>query len=95
MKTVYLACAALLMTLATAERSLLASSTDAYGIVAGVEGGNGTAAATGFVSAGKAQDTNAVVTALVQLVSNGMGPGVTCSTYYVGRDVSEISWVRA
>lgn len=75
MTTVYLACAALLVTLATAERSLLASSTDAYGIVAGIEGGNGTAAAAGFVAAGKAQDTNAVAAALVQIVSNGMGPG--------------------
>lgn len=72
MRTFFLAFATLFIAVTNADRSLLASSTDPYGIVAGVEGGNSTAAVNGFVKAGKAQDTNAVVTALVQIISNGM-----------------------
>lgn len=71
MRALHLACALFLVTFSGADRSLLASSTDPYGIVAGVEGGNNTGAVSGFVVAGKAQDTNAVVAALVQIVSNG------------------------
>ena len=87
MRTFFLAFATLFIAVINADRSLLASSTDPYGIVAGVEGGNSTAAVTGFVKAGKAQDTNAVVTALVQIVSNGMllTPNHHC---YIGRQAT-------
>lgn len=56
----------------SADRALLASSTDKYGIVGAVSLGNGSAAVTGFISAGRAVDTTGAVTALVQIFDNRM-----------------------
>lgn len=55
-----------------ADRALLASSTDKYGIVGAVSLGNGSAAVTGFISAGRTADTTGAVTALVQIFDNRM-----------------------
>ncbi len=48
----------------SADRVLLAGSTDKYGIVGAISTGNESAAVTGFVSAGRAVDTIGAVTAL-------------------------------
>ncbi len=56
----------------SADRVLLASSTDKYGIVGAISLGNGSTAVTGFVSAGRAVDTIGAVTALVQIFDNRM-----------------------
>lgn len=71
MKIAYLISTVLLVTAVSADRSLLAASIDKYGIVGGVCSGNGSSAVTGFVKAGQAADTTGVVTALVQVFSNG------------------------
>lgn len=53
-----------------ADRSLLAGSSDKYGIVSAINVGNGSAIVTGFVTAGQAVDAPNVVTALAQLFGN-------------------------
>lgn len=53
-----------------ADRSLLASSSDKYGIVSAINVGNGSAIVTGFVTAGQAVDAAGIVTALAQLFGN-------------------------
>lgn len=61
---------AVLVTAASADRSLLASSSDKYGIVTAVAAGNATGAVNGFVTAGQAADSAAIVAALTQIFSN-------------------------
>ena len=56
----------------SADRVLLAGSTDKYGNVGAISTGNESAAVTGFVSAGRAVDTIGAVTALVQIFDNRM-----------------------
>lgn len=71
MKIVYVLTTVLFVSAVSAERLLLASSIDKYGIVAAVSSGNGPGAVAGFVTAGQAMDTNSIVTALVQILNNG------------------------
>ena len=74
MNAVYLLFLVTLVAGVSAGRALLASSTDKYGIVGAVSLGNGSAAVTGFVSAGRAVDSSGAVTALVQIFDNRMYP---------------------
>ena len=70
MNAVYLLSLVTFVTGISANRVLLAGSTDKYGIVGAISLGNGSAAVTGFVSAGRAVDTPGAVTALVQIFDN-------------------------
>lgn len=70
MNAVYLLFLVTLVAGVSAGRALLASSTDKYGIVGAISLGNGSAAVTGFVSAGRAVDSSGAVTALVQIFDN-------------------------
>ncbi len=72
MKAVYLLSLVTFVAGISADRVLLAGSTDKYGIVGAISTGNGSAAVTGFVSAGRAVDTTGAVTALVQIFDNRM-----------------------
>ena len=72
MNAVYLLFLATFSAGVSADRVLLASSTDKYGIVGAISLGNGSAAVTGFISAGRAVDAIGAVTALVQLFDNRM-----------------------
>lgn len=63
--------ATLLLILASAPPALAASAKDSTGILSAVQSGDRTAAVEGFVTAGQAASSNAMVTALVQIFVDG------------------------
>ena len=73
MKVAYLLSTLLVLTSANADRHLVAGLADPYGIMMAAALGNESAAVSGFVKAGTAQDSPSIVAALVQLFDTVTG----------------------
>ena len=73
MRLAYLLSILLVIRAVAAERVLLASAVDTYGIVAAAQSGNESAAVSGFVVAGNAADVTSVTAALGEIFGTVIG----------------------
>ena len=73
MRVAYLLSTILVLTAVNAERHVLAGLADPYGIMMAAALGNESAAVSGFVKAGTAQDSTSIVAALEQIFDTVVG----------------------
>lgn len=73
MGSAYLLSLLLVITAVNAERSLLVSGADPYGIIAAAQSGNASAAILGFSEAGDAADATSTAAALAKIFNTVIG----------------------
>ncbi|KAL3151492.1 hypothetical protein ABBQ38_012492 [Trebouxia sp. C0009 RCD-2024] len=89
MGSAYLLSLLLVITAVNAERSLLVSGADPYGIIAAAQSGNASAAILGFSEAGDAADATSTAAALAKIFNTVIGPPGQNELYVTAEALSE------